>query len=96
MGGLGRVSGLGFGILGHGGSFEGTPRPHFRAPLYLGFGASKVSPYRVQGYSGVALAPRVQPKNHILSKILTYITTILKPSTELLGPLYCWGSGLGS
>ena len=29
-----------------------------------------------------ALTPRVQvPNNHILSKILTYITTILKPST---------------
>ena len=28
------------------------------------------------------LAPRVQvPNNHILSKILTYITTILNPST---------------
>ena len=36
--------------------------------------------------------PRVQvPNNHILSKILTYITTILKPSTELLGPLDPWG-----
>ena len=34
---------------------------------------------------------RVQvPNNHILSKILTYITTILKPST-LLGPLDPWG-----
>ena len=29
-----------------------------------------------------AETPRVQvPNNHILSKILTYITTILKPST---------------
>ena len=29
-----------------------------------------------------ALTPRVQvPNNHIFSKILTYITTILKPST---------------
>ena len=36
--------------------------------------------------------PRVQvPNNHILSKILTYITTILKPSTSLLGPLDPWG-----
>ena len=32
--------------------------------------------------------PRVQvPNNHILSKILTYITTILNPSTLLLSPL---------
>ena len=32
--------------------------------------------------------PWVQvPNNHILSKILTYITTILKPRTSLLGPL---------
>ena len=29
-----------------------------------------------------SLTPRVQvPNNHILAKILTYITTILKPST---------------
>ena len=29
---------------------------------------------------GLGLTPRVQvPNNHILSKILTYITTILKP-----------------
>ena len=28
------------------------------------------------------VTPRVQvPNNHILSKILTYITTVLKPST---------------
>ena len=35
------------------------------------------------------IAPRVQVPNtnsHILSKILTYRTTILKPSTQLLGP----------
>ena len=31
------------------------------------------------------------PNNHILSKILTYITTIRKPSTQLLGPLDPWG-----
>ena len=38
------------------------------------------------------ITPRVQvPNNHILSKILTYITTILKPSTQLLGPLDPWG-----
>ena len=37
--------------------------------------------------------PRVQvPNNHILSKTLTYITTILKPSTQLLGPLNPWGT----
>ena len=30
--------------------------------------------------------PKV-PNNHILSKILTYIITILQPSTILLGPL---------
>ena len=35
-----------------------------------------LDPYRV------VVSPRVQvPNNHILSKILTYITTILKPST---------------
>ena len=47
--------------------------------------------------------PRVQvPNNHILSKILTYITTILNPSTGSFGPLGissvgfpCKGSGLG-
>ena len=34
------------------------------------------------------LTPRVQvPNNHIPSNILTYITTSLKPSTYLLGPL---------
>ena len=39
----------------------------------------------------VFYSPRVQvPNNHILSKILTYITTILKPSTSLLGPLDPW------
>ena len=38
------------------------------------------------------LTPRVQvPNNHKLSKILTYIATILKPSTSLLGPLDPWG-----
>ena len=31
------------------------------------------------------------PKNHIPTKILTYVTTILKPSTYLLGPLDPWG-----
>ena len=42
-----------------------------------------------------AETPRVQvPNNHILSKILTYITTILKPSTSLLGPLDPWGLGV--
>ena len=41
--------------------------------------------------------PRVQvPNNHILSKILTYITTILKPSTQLLGPLDPWGNTCNS
>ena len=40
------------------------------------------------------LTPRVQvPKKYTLSKILTYITTILKPSTQLLGPLDPWGKG---
>ena len=38
---------------------------------------------------------RVQvPNNHILSKILSYIATILKPSTLLLGPLDPWGLGM--
>ena len=37
---------------------------------------------------------RVQvPNYHILSKIATYITTILNPSTQLLGPLDPWGLG---
>ena len=41
--------------------------------------------------------PRVQvPNNHIPSTILTYITTILKPSTSLLGPLDPWGKVLGN
>ena len=32
--------------------------------------------------NGIGVTPRVQvPNNRILSKILTYITTILKPST---------------
>ena len=36
--------------------------------------------------------PRVQvPNNHILSKILTYIATILNPSILLLDPLDPWG-----
>ena len=35
---------------------------------------------------------RARPKDHILSKILTYITTILKPSASLLGPLDPWGT----
>ena len=30
--------------------------------------------------------------NHILSQVLTYITTILNPSTLLLGPLDPWGN----
>ena len=35
---------------------------------------------------------RVQvPNYHILSKIVTYITTILNPSTRLLDPLDPWG-----
>ena len=41
---------------------------------------------------GMTLTPRVQvPNNHILSRILTYITTTLNPSTLLLGPLDPWG-----
>ena len=48
--------------------------------------------HRLVRMGGVGLTPRVQvPNNHILSKILTYITTILKPSTSLLGPLDPWG-----
>ena len=38
--------------------------------------------------------PRVQvPDNHRLSEILTYIATILKPSTSVSGPLDPWGKG---
>ena len=41
---------------------------------------------------GPAPTLRVQvPNNHILSQILTYITTILNPSTLVLGPLDPWG-----
>ena len=40
-----------------------------------------LAPDLLQGQS-LAATPRVQvPNNHILAKILTYITTVLKPST---------------
>ena len=43
------------------------------------------------GMLASTVSPRVQvPNNHIFTKILTYITTILKPTT-LLGPLEPWG-----
>ena len=38
--------------------------------------------------NGLGVTLRVQvPNKHILSLILSYFTTILNPSTELLGPL---------
>ena len=47
---------------------------------------------RLASCFGSNLPPRVQvPTNHIHSNILTYITTILKPSTLLLCPLDPWG-----
>ena len=46
-----------------------------------GFGLFGFGGFRVLGVTGF-ISPRVQvPNNHILSQILTYITTILNPST---------------
>ena len=50
------------------------------------------APEKLTQNSAVTL--RVQaPNNHILSQILTYITTILSSSTWLLGPLDPGGKG---
>ena len=61
----------------------------------MGFGIRVHGVIRVIGLVSVLGGTlRVQVlNNHILSQVLTYITTILNPSTLLLGPLDPWGLG---
>ena len=69
---------------------------HLSAECRQQTGPSQNAPLNAIPRSRLPQGSKHLRNNHILSKILTYITTILKPSTSLLGPLDPWGYNMTS